>query len=81
MKILKKHKWISFALISFVALSGVNFYMIFELIKVIRSNLIKNRPILFRRFGHFLLYIEIIHFVWYNIDISIRKGKKYEYSK
>ena len=32
---LKKHKWISFAVISFVVLTGVNFYMIFELVRVI----------------------------------------------
>jgi len=35
MKFLKKHKIFSFAVISFFALSGVNFYMIFELVKVI----------------------------------------------
>ena len=37
MKFLKKHKWLSFAVISFVLLSGVNFYMIFELVRVIGS--------------------------------------------
>ena len=38
MKFLKKHKCFSFAVISFIALSGVNFYMIFELVRVIRRN-------------------------------------------
>ena len=35
MEFLKKHKWISFAVFSFLFLSGVNFYIIFELVKVI----------------------------------------------
>jgi len=35
MKFLKKHKIFSFAVISFFVLSGVNFYMIFELVRVI----------------------------------------------
>lgn len=35
MKFFKKHKVLSFAVISFVLLSGVNFYMIFELARVI----------------------------------------------
>ncbi|MBQ2835305.1 MAG: hypothetical protein IJE68_00485 [Clostridia bacterium] len=39
MKFLKKHKWLSFAVISFFMLSGVNFYMIFELVRVIRENI------------------------------------------
>ena len=35
MKFLKKHKLLSFAVISFIILTGVNFYMIFELAKAI----------------------------------------------
>ncbi len=34
MKFLKKHKLFSFAVISFVILTGANFYMIYELIKI-----------------------------------------------
>ena len=41
MKFLKKHKWFSFAVISFFILSGVNFFMIFELVRVIRENVKK----------------------------------------
>ena len=36
MKFFKKHKLLSFAVISFITLSGVNFYLIFELVRVIR---------------------------------------------
>jgi len=36
MKFLKKHKLLSFAVISFFVLSGVNFYLIFEFIRVVR---------------------------------------------
>lgn len=32
MKTLKKHKLLSFAVISFLALTGINFYMIYELV-------------------------------------------------
>lgn len=32
MKFIKKHKIFSFAVISFIILTGVNFYMIYELI-------------------------------------------------
>ena len=32
MKTLKKHKLLSFAVISFIGLTGINFYMIYELI-------------------------------------------------
>ena len=32
MKILKKHKLLSFAVISFFTLTGINFYMIYELV-------------------------------------------------
>ena len=35
MKFLKEHRLLSFAVISFVVLTGVNFFMIFELIKII----------------------------------------------
>lgn len=35
MRFLKKHKWFSFAVISFLVLTCINFYMIFELIRVI----------------------------------------------
>ncbi len=34
MKFLKKHKMLSFAIASFFILSGVNFFMIFELVKL-----------------------------------------------
>ena len=34
MKFLKKHKMLSFAIFSFVVLTGVNFYMIYELIRI-----------------------------------------------
>lgn len=34
MKFFKKHKMLSFAIFSFVVLTGVNFYMIYELVKV-----------------------------------------------
>ena len=34
MEFLKKHKIISFAIISFVALSGANFIMIYELLRM-----------------------------------------------
>jgi len=37
MKFLKKHKLLSFAVISFFVLSGVNFYMIFELINLLQG--------------------------------------------
>jgi len=39
MKFFKKHKVLAFAVISFFVLSGVNFYMIFELVRVIRWDL------------------------------------------
>lgn len=32
MKTLKKHKLLSFAVISFFTLTGINFYMIYELV-------------------------------------------------
>ena len=44
MKFFKKHKVLAFAVISFFVLSGVNFYMIFELVKVIRRDLAENQP-------------------------------------
>lgn len=34
MKFLKKHKMLSFVIASFFILSGVNFFMIFELVKL-----------------------------------------------
>lgn len=34
MKFLKKHKLLSFAVISFIILTGVNFYMIYELLTI-----------------------------------------------
>jgi len=34
MKFLKKHKIFSFAVISFLILTGVNFFMIYELISI-----------------------------------------------
>ena len=37
MNFFKKHKWFSLAVISFIILTGVNFYMIFQLIKAIES--------------------------------------------
>ena len=37
MKFFKKHKLLSFAVISFITLLGVNFYMIFELVRIIRK--------------------------------------------
>jgi len=46
MKFFRKHKILSFAVISFFTLSGVNFYMIFELVKVIRNN-VKKEPVHF----------------------------------
>ncbi len=35
MKLLKKHKWLSFAIFSFVILTGANFFMIYQLVKII----------------------------------------------
>ena len=32
MKVFKKHKLLSFAVISFLGLTGINFYMIYELV-------------------------------------------------
>lgn len=34
MKFLKKHKILSFAVFSFVVLTGANFYMIYQLLKI-----------------------------------------------
>jgi hypothetical protein len=34
MKFLKKHKVFSFAVISFFVLTGVNFFMIYEIVKI-----------------------------------------------
>lgn len=34
MKFFKKHKLFSFAVVSFVVLTGANFFMIYELIKI-----------------------------------------------
>lgn len=34
MKFLKKHKILSFSIISFVILTGINFFMIYELLKI-----------------------------------------------
>ena len=34
MKFLKKHKLLSFAVFSFVILTGANFFMIYQLIKI-----------------------------------------------
>lgn len=38
MKFLKKHKWFSAAVISFLVLSGINFYMIFKFIIILIEN-------------------------------------------
>lgn len=40
MNFFKNHKMFTFAIISFIALSGIDIYMIFELIKI-TGNLIK----------------------------------------
>lgn len=56
MKFLKKHKWFSFAVISFFMLSGVNFFMIFELVRVIRENIGTQAKQEIKK----LLYIEIL---------------------
>ena len=40
MKFFKKHKWFAFAVFSFFILSGVNFYMIFQIVKVIRNRIL-----------------------------------------
>ena len=69
MKFFKKHKWLSFAVISFIGLSGVNFYIIFELVRVIRRIVLKKGPgIFFRKkipgpFFKNMLYIE--KSLWY----------------
>ena len=34
MKFWKKHKMLSFAIVSFIVLSGANFFMVYEIIKV-----------------------------------------------
>lgn len=34
MKFLKKHKLLSFAVISFFVLTGINFFMIFEIVNI-----------------------------------------------
>lgn len=34
MRFLKKHKMFSFAIISFIILTGANFYMIYELLRI-----------------------------------------------
>ena len=39
MEFLKKHKTLAFAVSCFAVLTGVNFYMIFEIIKVIGEKL------------------------------------------
>ena len=38
MKFLKKHKWFSVAVISFLVLSGINFYMISKFIIILIEN-------------------------------------------
>ena len=49
MKFLKKHKWLSFAVISFFMLSGVNFYMIVQLVSIIRKDVKKGLGLFFRK--------------------------------
>lgn len=35
MKFIKKHKILSFAIVSFLVLTGANFFMIYQLLKIV----------------------------------------------
>ena len=79
MNFLKKHKWLSFAVISFFMLSGVNFYMIFQLVSVIRKNL-KKGPGLFFKFSFTVIINCVIFSVSENVRHCVKISRRHNYA-